>query len=257
MNSAQTSAHAIDSPAMLQQSSNFGSYYVHPYIGIYPNHSFAIGPSTTAAQHATGTPLYGYGYPYHPAMMYPMVPVDYVVDEKSDDGMGVSVSPFICIQYGLVWKMFNSKLLIHISRNNCWSTLRDRLIRKCTNRLKNIYRISRRLYLPKMNLVLNQRMRNSWWGHSQNLCLKSSSYNQMNLSVSNPWPYSLHLSVPVTWRHLINALLSPANSNWTSFTAPERICTGGSSGTSSASASVSESTTTTSASASNGEIRDG
>lgn len=92
INSAQTPTHAIDSPAMMQQSSNFAPYYVNPMYGIYPNH-FTIGPhSTTAAQHATGTPLYGFGYPYHPgSIIYPTVmPVDYVLDEKSDDGMGVS-----------------------------------------------------------------------------------------------------------------------------------------------------------------------
>ncbi|XP_055324192.1 putative mediator of RNA polymerase II transcription subunit 26 isoform X3 [Sitodiplosis mosellana] len=90
INSAQTSTHAIDSPVM-QQSSNYGPYYINPYVGIYPN-QFAIGHhSTTAAQHATGTPLYGYGYPaYHPGIIYPaaVMPVDYVLDEKSDDGMG-------------------------------------------------------------------------------------------------------------------------------------------------------------------------
>lgn len=94
INSAQTPTHAIDSPAMMQQSSNFAPYYVNPIqYGIYPNH-FTIGPhSTTAAQHATGAPLYGFaGYQYHPgSIIYPAVmPVDYVLDEKSDDGMGVS-----------------------------------------------------------------------------------------------------------------------------------------------------------------------
>ncbi|XP_031631021.1 ubiquitin carboxyl-terminal hydrolase 10-A isoform X4 [Contarinia nasturtii] len=89
INSAQTPTHGIDSPAMMQQSSNFAPYYVEPYLGLYPN-QFAIGHhSTTAAQHATGTPLYGYSYPYHP-VIYPaaVMPLDYVVDEKSDDGMG-------------------------------------------------------------------------------------------------------------------------------------------------------------------------
>lgn len=94
INSAQTPTHAIDSPVM-QQSSNYGPYYINPYVGIYPN-QFAIGHhSTTAAQHATGTPLYGYGYPaYHPGIIYPaaVMPVDYVLDEKSDDGMGVSAA---------------------------------------------------------------------------------------------------------------------------------------------------------------------
>lgn len=67
---------------------------MNPYIGLYPN-QFAIGHhSTTAAQHATGTPLYSYGYPYHPGLIYPtaVMPVDYVLDEKSDDGMSVSLS---------------------------------------------------------------------------------------------------------------------------------------------------------------------
>lgn len=89
LNSAQSPGHGIDSSAMMQQSSSFGPYYVNPLqYGIYPNH-FAIGPhSTTAAQHATGTPLYGYSYPYHQGILYPAVmPVDYVLDEKSDDGM--------------------------------------------------------------------------------------------------------------------------------------------------------------------------
>lgn len=82
---------------MMQQSSNFGPYYVDPYsIGLYPN-QFAIGHhSTTAAQHATGTPLYGVssGYYPYPPVIYPaaVMPVDYVQmsDEKSDDGMTVS-----------------------------------------------------------------------------------------------------------------------------------------------------------------------
>lgn len=91
INSTQTPTHAIDSPAMMQQSSNFGPYYGYPYIGLYPNQIAFGHHSSTAAQHATGTPLYGYGYPYHPGLIYPAVmPVDYVLDEKSDDGMGVS-----------------------------------------------------------------------------------------------------------------------------------------------------------------------
>lgn len=93
INSAQTPTHAIESPAMMQQSSNFAPYYLNPYtIGLYPN-QFTIGHhSTTAAQHATGTPLYGYGYPHYPGIIYPaaVMPVDYVLDEKSDDGMSVS-----------------------------------------------------------------------------------------------------------------------------------------------------------------------
>lgn len=90
INSAQSPAHAIESPAMIQQSSNFNPYYI-PYMP-YPNH-FAIGPhSTTAAQHAAGPPLYPFGFPHYPGIItYPAVmPVDYVLDEKSDDGMGVS-----------------------------------------------------------------------------------------------------------------------------------------------------------------------
>lgn len=77
---------------MMQQTSNYGQqYYVNPIYGIYqPNQQFTIGHhSTAAAQHATGTPLYGYGYPYHQGIIYPMMPLDYVLDEKSDDGMGV------------------------------------------------------------------------------------------------------------------------------------------------------------------------
>lgn len=96
VNSAQASTHAMDSPAMMQQTSNFGQYYMNPYIGIYNPNQFAIGHhSTSSAQHATGTPLYGYGYPYHPGgIIYPMMPVDYVLDEKSDDGMGVRFDSF-------------------------------------------------------------------------------------------------------------------------------------------------------------------
>lgn len=60
-------------------------------IPYYPNH-FTVGPhSTSAAQHATGTPLYGYSYGFSPVIYSPVMPaVDYVLDEKSDDGMAVS-----------------------------------------------------------------------------------------------------------------------------------------------------------------------
>lgn len=81
----------------MQQSSNYGPYYLNPYVGLYPN-QFIGHHSITAAQHATGTPLYGYGYPaYHPGIIYPaaVMPVDYVIDEKSDDGMGVSSTKHI------------------------------------------------------------------------------------------------------------------------------------------------------------------
>lgn len=110
LNPAQTPTHAIDSSAMMQQSSNFGPYYVNPLqYGIYPNH-FTIGPhSTTAAQHATGTPLYGFGYPYHQGIIYPAVmPVDYVLDEKSDDGMGVRT----------VWNLYRRKHDINEMNSN-------------------------------------------------------------------------------------------------------------------------------------------
>lgn len=90
INPAQSPAHGIESPMIQQSSNHFNPYYL-PY-GIYPNH-FAIGPhSTTAAQHATGPPLYPFGFPHYQGIItYPAVmPVDYVLDEKSDDGMGVS-----------------------------------------------------------------------------------------------------------------------------------------------------------------------
>lgn len=100
INSAQTSSHAIDSPAMMQQTSNFGPFYMNPYLGpIYPN-QFAIGHhSTTAAQHATGTPLYSYGYPYHSVIYPTMMPVDFVLDEKSDDGMPVRFCDYLILRF--------------------------------------------------------------------------------------------------------------------------------------------------------------
>lgn len=96
INSTHTPTHVIDSPAMMaQHSSNYGPYYMNP-LAFYPTNHFAIGPhSTTAAQHATGPPLYNYAayspiysppFIYHPTMVPQQV--DCVLDEKSDDGMG-------------------------------------------------------------------------------------------------------------------------------------------------------------------------
>lgn len=99
---------------MMQQTSNFGPYYVNPYIGIYPN-QFAIGHhSTSAAQHATGTPLYGYSYPYHPGIIYPaaVMPVDYVLDEKSDDGMGVRLIIIISISHSYSFQFIAHLIVI-------------------------------------------------------------------------------------------------------------------------------------------------
>lgn len=92
INSAQNQQHGIDSsPGIIPQSSNFQSYYVgNPYGCIYPNHQFALSAHSSSAQHGTGTPLYGYnGYSYSYPVIYPtaVMPMDYVVDEKSDDGM--------------------------------------------------------------------------------------------------------------------------------------------------------------------------
>lgn len=104
---------------MMQQTSNFGPYYVNPYFGIYPN-QFAIGHhSTTAAQHATGTPLYGYSYPYHPSLIYPaaVMPVDYVLDEKSDDGMGVSFNRLRLRLFHIVLRNLYSLLMFVLSRS--------------------------------------------------------------------------------------------------------------------------------------------
>lgn len=100
INSNHTPAHVMDAPAMMtQQSSNFAPYYAVNPMAFYPNHHFIAGPphSTTAAQHATGPPLYNYAA-YSPAiytqpLIYhqTMVPqVDYL-DEKSDDGMGEQI----------------------------------------------------------------------------------------------------------------------------------------------------------------------
>lgn len=79
---------------IMPATSNYGpaSYFVNPYVGIYPNQF--IGHPHSSASHATGSPLYvtgampGYGYAYHPGMVYPMVPMDYMVDsEKTEEGI--------------------------------------------------------------------------------------------------------------------------------------------------------------------------
>lgn len=95
INQSQASAHIMESQQMIPTSGNYAPpYFVSPYMGIY-SPQFTIGhhPSS-AAQQAAGTPLYvagampGYGYAYHPGMIYPtMVPMDYPLDDKSDDGM--------------------------------------------------------------------------------------------------------------------------------------------------------------------------
>lgn len=100
MNSPQTSSHAIE--PLMPQSSNFGApYYVNPIYGIYPNQLAFGHPSNSAAQHATGAPLYGYNvYPY--PLIQTMMPVDYMVDEKSDDGMSTDSNSGIMAQQ---WSM--------------------------------------------------------------------------------------------------------------------------------------------------------
>lgn len=91
MSSQQVPSHLLDSQPMLSSSSNYApSYYMNPYMGVYAN-QFAFGHPHSSAPHATGSPLYvagampGYGYAYHPGVIYPMIPMDYVVNEKNEE----------------------------------------------------------------------------------------------------------------------------------------------------------------------------
>lgn len=89
MNHQQSSTAVAAAAAAQPPTSNYApaSYFVNPYVGLYPNQF--IGHPHSSASHATGSPLYvagampGYGYAYHPSMVYPMVPMDYMVDPES------------------------------------------------------------------------------------------------------------------------------------------------------------------------------
>lgn len=111
--SAAAAPHLMESSQIMPATSNYGhaSYFVNPYVGLYPNQF--IGHPHSSSSHATGSPLYvtgampGYGYamPGYPGMVYPMMPMDYMVDaEKTDEGMNgengnAAVQPHWQVEY--------------------------------------------------------------------------------------------------------------------------------------------------------------